>query len=265
MKSLKITIIGGGNLGRAVAEGFLKAGLPGNKITITRRRSHLLDDLAEKGIVVMSDNKEAVNGADLVIVAVKPYQAESVLEEISQSLSEGQMVASLMTGVSLEKMKSLLPSGITPVRVMPNTAVALQESMTCISAPDCSEEQKEVVQDVFEALGKVIYINEELMGAATVLGSCGIAFALRYIRAATQGGIEIGFGASVAQQIVAQTVKGATELVMKTEHHPEREIDKVTTPKGITISGLNEMEHQGFSSALIKGLITSFDKINNGK
>lgn len=261
---MKICIIGGGNLGRAVAEGFLKAKIPANQITITRRRTHLLSDLSSKGVIVGSDNKEAIAGAGLIILSIKPYQADAILEEISPVLKKGQMVASLMTGISLAKLKSKLPKGVTPLRAMPNTAVALQESMTCISAPDCNEEQKEVVQELFEALGKVIYINEELMGAATVLGSCGIAFALRYIRAATQGGIEIGFGAEVAQQIVAQTVKGATELVMKTEHHPEREIDKVTTPKGITISGLNEMEHQGFSSALIKGLISSFNKIDNG-
>ena len=119
--------------------------------------------------------------------------------------------------------------------------------------------------DLFETLGKVIFINEELMAAATVLGACEIAFALRFIRAAIQGGVEIGFGADVAQQIVAQTVKGATELILQTGRHPEQEIDKVTTPKGITTSGLNEMEHQGFSSALIRGLLVSYNKLNNGK
>jgi pyrroline-5-carboxylate reductase len=148
---------------------------------------------------------------------------------------------------------------------MPNTAVALRESMTLIAAPDCSAEQILLIQELFESLGKVIFIDEELMAAATVLGACGIAFALRFIRAAIQGGVEIGFGADVAQQIVAQTVKGATELILQTGHHPEQEIDKVTTPKGITISGLNEMEHQGFSSALIRGLLVSFNKINSSK
>jgi pyrroline-5-carboxylate reductase len=263
MKNLKICIIGGGNIGGAVARGFVKSGMPANQIYVTDRRDEQLNEFSSLGIVTGSDNKQAVVEADIVIVAVKPYLAEDVLEEIRGSLVPGQMVASLMAGIDIKKLKLLLPEGVIPLRVMPNTAVALQESMTCISAPECTDEQKDVVRELFEALGVVIYIDEELMGAATVLGSCGIAFALRYIRAATQGGIELGFGAGVAQQIVAQTVKGATELVMKTEHHPEREIDKVTTPKGITISGLNEMEHQGFSSALIKGLITSFDKINN--
>lgn len=265
MKNLNISIIGGGNLGRSVAEGFLKAGIPAGQIVITRRRTHLLEYLEKQGVRVTSNNSEAVKGAGLVILAVKPYQAEEVLKHVYDSLTEGQMLASLMTGISIDQMKSWIPDGIITLRVMPNTAVALQESMTCISAPECDEAQKALVQQLFESLGEVIFINEELMAAATVLGACGIAFALRFLRAATQGGIEIGFSAEVAQLIVSQTLKGASELILQTNHHPEREIDKVTTPKGITISGLNEMEHHGFSSALIQGLLTSFNKINNGK
>ena len=263
--NIKIAIVGGGNLGRSVADGFLKAGIAASKLTVSRRRVLLLADLAAKGITIVQDNKLAVAEADMIIIAVKPYQAVEVITEIKSSLKSGQLVASLMTGISIAQMKELLPSDVIPLRVMPNTAVALQESMTLIAAPDCSAVQTELVQQLFESLGKVIFINEELMAAATVLGACGIAFALRFIRAAIQGGVEIGFGADVAQQIVAQTVKGASELILQTGHHPEQEIDKVTTPKGITISGLNEMEHQGFSSSLIRGLLVSYNKINNAK
>ena len=265
IKNLRIAIIGGGNLGRSVADGFLKAGITASKLTVSRRRVQLLDDLAVKGVRIEKDNKVAVADADMIIIAVKPFQAIEVITEIKSVIKPGQLVASLMTGISLAQLKELLPAGAIPLRVMPNTAVALQESMTMISAPDCSTDQIELVKELFESLGKVIFINEELMAAATVLGACGIAFALRFIRAAIQGGVEIGFGADVAQQIVAQTVKGATELILQTGHHPEQEIDKVTTPKGITISGLNEMEHQGFSSALIRGLLVSYNKINNSK
>ena len=262
---LKIAIVGGGNLGRSVADGFLKSGISASKLTVSRRRVQLLDDLAAKGISVEKDNKIAVSKADIIIIAVKPYQAVEVITEIKPVLRQGQIVASLMTGISLAQLKELLPANVIPLRVMPNTAVALRESMTLIAAPDCSPDQLKMIQELFESLGKVIFIDEELMAAATVLGACGIAFALRFIRAAIQGGVEIGFGADVAQQIVAQTVKGATELILQTGHHPEQEIDKVTTPKGITISGLNEMEHQGFSSALIRGLLVSFNKINSSK
>lgn len=265
IKNLKIAIVGCGNLGRSIVDGFLKSGISASKLTVSDRRVQLLDDLAAKGICVGKDNKIAVAEADIIIVAVKPYQAVEVITDIQSVLRSGQLVASTITGISIAQLKELLPSGVIPIRVMPNTAIALQESMTLIAAPDCSEEQINMVKELFESLGKVIFIDEELMAAATVLGACGIAFALRFIRAAIQGGVEIGFSADVAQQIVAQTVKGASELILQTGHHPEQEIDKVTTPKGITISGLNEMEHRGFSSSLIRGLVVSYNKVNNTK
>ncbi|HEY5509972.1 MAG TPA: pyrroline-5-carboxylate reductase [Prolixibacteraceae bacterium] len=265
INKINIGIIGGGNLGLSVAEGFLKAGIKASKITVTRRRVHLLEELHEKGVRIEKENSKAVTGQDVIILAVKPYQAEDILKELNHCLKPGQILLSLMTGISIAELSKQVPEGVLIFRVMPNTAVALQESMTLIAAPDCDEAVQKMVGDLFETLGKVIFINEELMAAATVLGACGIAFALRFIRAAIQGGVEIGFGADVAQQIVAQTVKGAAELILQTGRHPEQEIDKVTTPKGITISGLNEMEHQGFSSALIRGLLVSFNKLNNNK
>ena len=101
------------------------------------------------------------------------------------------------------------------------------------------------------------------MDAATVLGACGTAFALRYIRANIQAGIEIGFDAKTARLIAAQTVKGAADLLLTNGTHPEEEIDKVTTPKGVTITGLNQMEHSGLSSSIIKGITESYKKILN--
>lgn len=265
INEINIGIIGGGNLGRSVAEGFLKAGIHGSRMVVTRRKVHLLEDLHARGVRIEKENVHAVTGQDVIVLAVKPYQAADILKELQPFLKPGQVLLSLMTGISLAQLKEMLPAGVLAFRVMPNTAVALQESMTLIAAPDCDPAIQKMVEDLFETLGKVIFINEELMAAATVLGACGIAFALRFIRAAIQGGVEIGFGADVAQQIVAQTVKGASELILQTGHHPEQEIDKVTTPKGITISGLNEMEHQGFSSALIRGLLVSYNKVNNIK
>lgn len=144
---------------------------------------------------------------------------------------------------------------------MPNTAIAIQQSMTCLSYNNSGASQISFVTKLFSTLGKVVVINENLMDAATVLGACGTAYAMRYIRANIQGGIEIGFDVNTASLIAAQTVKGAAELLLEKGTHPEQEIDKVTTPRGCTIAGLNEMEHQGFSSSLIKGISTSYNKI----
>jgi pyrroline-5-carboxylate reductase len=259
----KIAIIGGGNLGVAIAEGLIQSGfvLP-KQILVTRRNIGLLHELERKGVLVSDKNEEAVRYADLVILAVKPFQVNDVLTVLKKDFKEEKHVlVSVVTGVSIEQIAGIMGKKIPIVRAMPNTAIAIQESMTCIAAKNTSEEQLQYVQDIFNQLGKAVKIDEKLMDAATVLGACGTAFAMRYIRANIQGGIEIGFDAATASLIAAQTVKGAAELLLKKETHPEQEIDKVTTPKGCTIAGLNEMEHRGFSSSLIKGLVASYDKI----
>ena len=167
----------------------------------------------------------------------------------------------MVTGLLLKDIESLAGKKIPLFRAMPNTAIAIRESMTCLSYNNATPAQSEYVKNLFNQLGKTVFIDEKLMDAATVLGACGTAYAMRYIRANIQGGIEIGFSSTTAALIAAQTVKGAAELLLQKGSHPEQEIDKVTTPKGCTIAGLNEMEHQGFSSSLIKGIATSYHKI----
>lgn len=260
----KIAIIGGGNLGKAIAEGLVKSGftLPGH-IMVTKRNIEPIRYLEEKEILVSNDNLEAVRYADLVILAVKPFQIQDVLKSLKGSLNpKHHLLCSVVTGISIDTMEEIVGKGFPVVRAMPNTAIAIQESMTCIYARNTSQEQQQYIEDLFRQLGRVVSIDEKLMDAATVLGACGIAYALRFIRANIQGGIEIGFDAATATLIAAQTVKGAAELLIQTGRHPEQEIDKVTTPKGCTIAGLNEMEHQGFSSSLIKGIAASYEKIS---
>ena len=145
------------------------------------------------------------------------------------------------------------------------TAIAIGESITCLSSKGESKGAAPQIEMLFGALGKILAIEEELMQAATVLGASGVAFFMRYLRAATHGGIQMGFDAKDAQLIAVQTAKGAASLILQNDSHPEVEIDKVTTPKGCTIEGLNEMEHKGFSSALIQGIMTSFQRITTMK
>ena len=262
MSKEKIAIIGGGNLGISIAEGLVAAGYtPPTNITVTRRKVTLLDGLAEQGIHVTDDNVAAVKGASIVIVAVKPKQIKEVLEEISGALKKTHTLVSVVTGVTIADIEEYAGSKASVIRAMPNTAIAIRESMTCVAYNDVEEDRALRVTHLFDQLGKTVVIQEELMEAATVLGACGIAYALRFIRAATQGGIEIGFDSQTASLIASQTAKGAASLLIQNGTHPEREIDKVTTPQGCTIVGLNEMEHQGFSSALIRGIITSYRKI----
>jgi pyrroline-5-carboxylate reductase len=258
-----IAIIGGGNLGASIAQGLIKSNYTDpEKLIVTRRKLSRLESLEKLGLQITSDNNQAINQSKIVIVAVKPHQVDEVLEDIKETINEHKpLLISVVTGVRIAYINKILGSKIKVFRVMPNTAIAIQESMTCISSDNGSEEELHEVRTLFEHLGKVATIHEELMDASTALGACGIAFALRFIRAAIQGGIEIGFDAKTAELVAAQTAKGAASLVMERKRHPEREIDLVTTPRGCTIAGLNEMEHQGFSSALIKGIVTSFEKI----
>jgi pyrroline-5-carboxylate reductase len=262
MINYTISIIGGGNMGTAIAEGLIKSKLfkPENIIISDIRQKHL-EGLKEKGVQITSDNKEAVSKATIVLLAIKPYHVDQILGDIKGSLQPSKhILLSIAAGVGCAQLQE--GAGKMPVfRIMPNTAISIQESMTCISHINATAEQEEMVVNIFNHLGKTAIINEELMNAATVLGSCGTAFALRFLRASMQGGIEIGFNSELAQLISAQTVLGAAKLILESGRHPEQEIDKVTTPQGITIVGLNEMEHQGFSSALIKGVITSYGKL----
>jgi len=258
----KIAIIGGGNLGSAIAEGLIKSKFSKPaEITITKRKITTLQSLQEIGVKVTSNNAEAVRHSELVILAVKPYQVSDVLNSFARELTHKHMLVSVVTGVLISEMEEIVRRKIPLFRAMPNTAIAIQESITCLSHYNASLAQINYVRKLFSTLGKVAMIDEKLMEAATVLGACGTAFAMRYIRANIQGGIEIGFDAATASLIAAQTVKGAAELLLQKGSHPEQEIDKVTTPKGCTIAGLNEMEHQGFSSSLIKGISVSYYKI----
>lgn len=262
----KIAIIGGGNLGASIAEGLIQSEFSRPvELTVTRRNLAALSRFAERGCMVHSDNKKAVRESEVIILAVKPYNYADIIKEIKPLLNpKKHLVVSVITGVWIEQLQKAIGKTVPVIRAMPNTAIAIQQSMTCLAHAGATAAQVNYIQELFDQLGRTVMIDEKLMDAATVLGACGTAYAMRYIRANIQGGIEIGFDAVTASLIAAQTIKGAAELLLEKGTHPEHEIDKVTTPKGCTIAGLNEMEHQGFSSSLIRGLVTSYNKIVKG-
>ena len=336
---MKVHIIGGGNLGVSIALGIAKFS-KNNQVTVTRRNTASIQYLTEYGITVSNDNKHNIQEADIVILTIKPYQVDIVLAEILPVI-KGKTIASAVSGLSLDMLTSKTNNEFPVIRIMPNiaaqfgesatcisfpekdrekalpivdlfqdlgtapvideklmdaatvlgacgTAYALRyirasmqagieigfdsqtalaiaaqfgESATCISFPEKDREKALPIVDLFQDLGTAPVIDEKLMDAATVLGACGTAYALRYIRASMQAGIEIGFDSQTALAIAAQTVKGAAKMLLEEKVHPEQLIDRVTTPQGCTIVGLNEMEHNGFSSSLIKGIKTSLKQI----
>ena len=262
---MKVGIIGAGNIGGAIARGLINHGnYKGKDIIISRRKKKMLEGYRDLGMEVTTSNKELAGNCRLVILAVLPAQAEDVVRDILPQLdSERHILISVVSGVSMSELESWIQNRVPVVRIMPNTAVEFGESMTCLAGNDPDAEK--IVKELFDPMGSTMIILEKLMPAATILAACGIAFFLRFIRAETQGGIQIGFHAEEAGKIAAQTAKGAAQILLSTGNHPEREIDKVTTPMGCTIAGLNEMEHYGLSSALIKGIITSYSGISDLK
>ncbi|AWI25307.1 pyrroline-5-carboxylate reductase [Flavobacterium pallidum] len=256
---MKVHIIGGGNLGVAIALGF-SAFAPDVKLTITRRNTKSIEYLNDKGITVSGDNCHDIASADVILLTIKPYQAETVICEILPHIS-GKTVASAVSGLTLETLREFTGDHQPLVRIMPNIAAQFGASATCIAFDAKFKTQADEVINLFQKVGTAPVIDEKLMDAATVLGACGTAYALRYIRASMQAGIEIGFDSQTALAIASQTVKGAAQMLLEENVHPEQLIDRVTTPQGCTIVGLNEMEHEGFSSSLIKGIKTSLQKI----
>jgi pyrroline-5-carboxylate reductase len=260
----KLGIIGCGNLGLALLKG-IRAHYPEMPIVASKRQ---LGDLNERyGNEVTgftTDSKEIFEQCELIFIALKPFNVlEFLATHRAHFDSKRHTLVSVVTGITTDELKLALEIDQASIyRAMPNTAADVQQSMTVLSITGTDPlDRKHDVEKLFQAIGQVVWIDEKLMESATILGACGIAYVLRFIRAMIQGGIEVGFDAKTANLIVNQTVKGAAELLIKNGTHPEAEIDKVTTPKGVTIVGLNEMEHSGFSSALIKGIVTSYQKI----
>ncbi|MBW3535847.1 MAG: pyrroline-5-carboxylate reductase [Gemmatimonadetes bacterium] len=244
-----------------MARGWLAAGMvTPDGLWVTRRRQERLAPLAEKGVRTGADNRAALAACDVLVIAVQPQQIEALLDEVAPEVEASRhRVISVASGVSVAALRDRLGPGVPIARAMPNTAVAIRESMTCLAAAPGDEAALEEARGLFGTLGRTLVIREEMMVPATALCACGVAFFLRAVRAASQGGIEIGFHPAEALLLASQTARGAASLLVEGQH-PEAEIDRVTTPRGCTIAGLNEMEHQGFSSALIKGILLSSEK-----
>ena len=253
---MKITVIGAGAMGGSTVEGLLKTTIvKATDITVSDPAQAVIDRFAKLGVSVTTDNRVAVQGADVVMVFVKPWLVESVLKGIRDELDlQQQRLVVIAAGVASDKIREWVDQDGAFFLSIPNIAIAELSSMTFLVPIAATDEQTASVKAIFDAVGSTLITDEPHLAAGTTLASCGIAYAMRYIRAASEGGVELGFKANDAKQIVMQTVEGAVRLLTATGLHPEAAIDLVTTPGGVTIKGLNEMEHAGFTSAVIRGL-----------
>lgn len=255
MENIRITVIGGGAMGGSLVRGLLAGGYDASLITLSTPHPARVEDLSNAGVRTLSDNVEAIRDAELVVVAVKPWVLPGVADELKTEIDpDRQEITAIVAGVSCDDLCNMFRNeGPLPGLSisMPNTAMSLGESMTFLvrAHGECS-----MAMEIFGRVGKVMDIEERLLGAGTALASCGIAYAMRYVRAAVEGGVQLGFPATRAQDIVIETIRGAAALLSQPGAHPESEIDHVTTPGGLTIRGLNAMEAAGFTNAVIRGL-----------
>ena len=250
-------MIGAGAMGGATIEGLIKAPyFKTEDIIVADASKQVVEKFAKKGVSVTTDNQVAAQDADIVCVCVKPWLVEPVLKGIKDVLdAKKQLLIVIAAGISSAKIQEWLPDCPPLFLMIPNIAIAQLASMTFIvPCGTVAQHHTEQVKEIFNEMGQTIITDEQHLAAGTTLASCGIAYAMRYIRAASEGGVELGFKADDAKQIVMQTMKGAVELLQASGMHPEAAIDLVTTPGGVTIKGLNEMEHAGFTSAVIRGL-----------
>lgn len=242
-----------------MADGFIKSGAvkPAN-ISVANPTAQKLEHFALQGASVTTDNKTAAEGADIVVIAVKPWLVEQVVNELKPVLNyTRQTIITVAAGISGSQFTAWLKKDDAVPQtfiVIPNTAIAVLASMTFIVPVNATADTTATIKALFDNVGQTMVTDERHLSAGMTLASCGIAYAMRYVRAAAEGGVELGFKADMAKDIVLQTMKGAVELLQANGNHPEAEIDKVCTPGGLTIRGLNEMEHAGFTSAVIRGL-----------
>jgi len=262
---MKTAIIGTGNLGKSIAKGLITANAITSLYLTKRNLAGINEFKSYKNVYLTSDNSVAVNNSDIIILAVQPAHLAMVLQEIQPLLQENHIIISTITGFSISKIEGIIGLDNFIIRAMPNTAIAVGKSMTCLCGNSKGLGRIKVAEAIFNRLGTSLVIPESQMQAATVVCASGIAFWMRMIRATTQAAIQLGFDAKEAQELAMHTCDGAANLLIATGNHPEQEIDKVTTPKGCTIEGLNEMEHQGLSSSLIQGMVASYHKINTIK
>ena len=262
---MKVAIIGAGSLGQSIAKGLLKNKVVSSLYLTKRNTSSITEFNDFSEVILTSNNEEAVKNSDILIFAVQPRHLEGLLKNIKPLLHDNHVLISVITGFSIAKIETIVGLDTFIIRSMPNTAASVGQSMTCLSPNVKGKEKVALAKTIFNSLGVSMVIPEEQLQAATVICASGIAFWMRLIRATTQGAIQLGFEAHEAHELAMQTCFGAATLLKESGNHPEAEIDRVTTPGGCTIEGLNEMEHQGLSSSLIKGINKSFDKINQIK
>lgn len=257
---IKVSVIGAGNMGGAVARGLAEAAHI-YEVRVSNPSVMKLDAIKAEcpDVITTRSNYECALGADVIIIGVKPWKVKGVIDELKPIWSSGEtdkqsIMVSMAAGIDVASLRAMSGDGIAIYKAIPNTAVSVKCGVTFVSSEVPDEKSDRIVADIFSTLGLTEIVEERMLDAGMAVASCGMAFMMRMLRAMTEGGVELGLYASTALRAAAATMRGAAELIEGNGLHPEQEVDKVTTPGGLTIRGLNVMEEAGFTGAVVKGL-----------
>ena len=256
----KLGFVGTGNMGRALIEG-LAGQVPSGQITAADIRPEALAGLSALGVHTSTDSVDAVRGQDLVVLVLKPQVAGSVLKALATHFSTQQIVVSLMAGVSTARLEELLPAQMPVVRVMPQTLVKIRDAACALCAGRAaSTEQVAQVRSLFDLVGTTVEVTESLMDAVTGLSGSGPAWAYTVIEALADGGVRAGLPRETALKLAAQTLLGASRLLLESGEHPAVLRDQVTSPGGTTAAGLHKLEEKGLRDALISTVLAAAER-----
>lgn len=257
----RIAVLGAGNMGGALIGGILKAGVASRDqiVATTRSAGHAAEAAAKFGIrASVKANREAVDSADLIILAVKPNAVPHLMEEIREALRQDQILLSVAAALPLSMLERLAGRPMPIIRAMPNIPVIVEEGATAIACNDAvTPEQRQLVEDIFRAVGVVCTVDEDLMDAVTALSGSGPAYIYMVIEALIAGGLKMGISREISTRLAEQTVLGAAKLVRETGLHPAILRDQVITPGGVTISAIHELERHGLRAMLISAIETA--------
>jgi pyrroline-5-carboxylate reductase len=258
----RLVIVGGGRMGEAILGGLLAAGSLGPERVVVAEPDALRRQELESahGVECVADARDAVGGAQIVIVAVKPQHFETVVSGFAPDL-DGALVVSIAAGISIARIESLLPAGTPVVRVMPNTPALVRQGMSVVSGgSDANEEQVDMVRAFFAELGRAIVLDERYQDAATALSGSGPAYVALFVDALTRAGVRQGLTRETAQMLVVQTLVGTAELIEATGQHPEELVDAVTSPGGTTSAALAALEASGFRAAVAEAVAAAVQR-----
>jgi pyrroline-5-carboxylate reductase len=254
---LRVAVLGAGKMGGILLQAFVRSGLfTADQIAATVAHDLRAEALTRQfGLTVTTDNRRAVEGADIVLLAVKPTQVVPLVGEVSPSLQPGALLVSIAASVKTSAIEDAVGGSAAVIRAMPNTPAMLGAGITALCRGRfVTDEQLALAQKIFQTVGRTVVVDEKHMDAVTGLSGSGPAFLYIILESLAEAGVNVGLPREIATQLAAQTAYGAAKMVLETGSHPALLKDEVTTPAGCTVDGILELEEGGLRVTLIKAV-----------